>query len=197
VIRLSVPGTLEYRDIALRVVSDASKLVHSGSGLTESRKEAEEFDAQVVSAFGEAFNNIAIHGYGGRDGKPGDVDIEIEVAGDRLSIRIKDTGKTFDPMSIPPPEELPERGMGIFIIRSFMDEVAYRAGKPNVLEIVKRWHGAAAASSGEQPPDPKRGPRSGWRMKKLPASGDHEAEEGLHSSGWGRERPHAPGHCRR
>ena len=173
-IRLCLPGTLEYRDIALRVVSAASKLVHAGGG--DSRKEADEFDAQVVSAFGEAFNNIAIHGYGGM-AVAGDVDMEIDVADERLSIRIMDTGRSFDPLGIPPPEELPERGMGIFIIRSFMDEVRYRSGTPNVLEIVKRWHGAAArpATSEESSHDPKSSPGSGWRMKRVPAPGKAEA----------------------
>ena len=32
---------------------------------------------------------------------------------------------------------LPESGMGLFIIRSFMDEVVYEPGSPNVLRIAK------------------------------------------------------------
>jgi len=213
VIRLCVPGTLEYRDIALRVVSAASKLVHanSDSATPASRKAAEDFDAQVVSAFGEAFNNIAIHGY--VDGRAGDVDIEIDVTGSELRICVRDTGKSFDPSGVPPPEELPERGMGIFIIRSFMDDVTYEvgsAGSPNVLRIMKQWTGAGAAvpvgtphtavpvgtphtavpvgtphtavpvgtphTPEGLPSDPK-GPRSGWRMKRVTSQTGPEQEE--------------------
>ena len=194
-IRLCVPGTLEYRDIALRVVSAASKLVHanSDSATPASRKAAEDFDAQVVSAFGEAFNNIAIHGY--VDGRAGDVDIEIDVTGSELRICVRDTGKSFDPSGVPPPEELPERGMGIFIIRSFMDDVTYEvgsAGSPNVLRIMKQWTGAGAAvpvgtphtavpvgtphTPEGLPSDPK-GPRSGWRMKRVTSQTGPEQEE--------------------
>jgi serine/threonine-protein kinase RsbW len=98
----------------------------------------DEFEAQTVSAFGEAFNNIAIHSY--RAGPPGDVDIEIESDGGGIVIRLMDTGTSFDPASVIPPdmEDLPESGMGLFIMHSFMDEVEYRPGSPNVLRLVKR-----------------------------------------------------------
>jgi serine/threonine-protein kinase RsbW len=91
-----------------------------------------------VSAFGEAFNNIALHSY--RAGPPGDVDIEIESEEDRIVIRLMDTGTSFDPASVTPPdmEDLPESGMGLFIMHSFMDEVDYRPGSPNVLRLAKR-----------------------------------------------------------
>jgi serine/threonine-protein kinase RsbW len=51
-----------------------------------------------------------------------------------------DTGQSFDPDTIGPPEldELPEGGMGLFIMRSFMDEVDYHPGPPNVLRLKKR-----------------------------------------------------------
>ncbi|WP_437600848.1 ATP-binding protein [Sorangium sp. So ce590] len=143
-IRLRVPGSLTYRHLALRVVAAACKMatpgrVEGGSpGMTQ-----EDFEDQTVSAFGEAFNNIAIHGY--RDGPPGDVDIEIESGADGIIIRLMDTGRSFDPAAIdnPPIDDLPESGMGLFIIKSFMDEVDYCPGSPNVLRLVKRREGSS------------------------------------------------------
>jgi serine/threonine-protein kinase RsbW len=134
VIRLRVPGALKYRDLAVRAVAAACKLVgHRPDG--NGRR---EFDDQVISAFGEAFNNAAIHCYRGR--QPGDVEIEMDVESESITIRMLDYGNSFEIDDIPEPDldNLPESGMGIFIIKSFMDEVSYKAGAPNVLSMVKR-----------------------------------------------------------
>jgi serine/threonine-protein kinase RsbW len=137
VIRLRVPGALKYRDLAVRAVAAACKLVggdDDGTGRVH-----REFDDQVVSAFGEAFNNAAQHSY--RDRSVGDVEIEIELDAKSITIRLYDFGNSYDLESIPAPdlEQLPESGMGLYIIRSFMDEVDYRAGAPNVLSMTKRF----------------------------------------------------------
>ena len=133
-IRLRVPGALKYRDLAVRAVAAACKLVGAENGHVRGR----EFDDQVVSAFGEAFNNAAVHSYKGRT--PGDVEIEMDVGPDTITIHIVDFGTSFDIQTVPEPDldELPESGMGIYIIKSFMDEVSYQAGNPNVLRMTKR-----------------------------------------------------------
>jgi serine/threonine-protein kinase RsbW len=138
VIRLRVPGALKYRDLAVRAVAAACKLVGPRDG--DARK-GHEFDDQVISAFGEAFNNAAIHSY--RDRPLGDVDIEIDLGAEHITIRVIDHGNSFDFSDVPEPDldTLPESGLGIFIIRSFMDEVKYQAGAPNVLSMTKRLQG--------------------------------------------------------
>jgi serine/threonine-protein kinase RsbW len=138
-IRLSVPGTLHYRDLVLRVIASSCKLVRAQ--VLQDGGQGEEFDAQVVSAIGEAFNNVAIHGYAGR--VPEIVSFEIEPNGDGIVIRMMDTGKSFEWAHREPPElaTLPESGMGLFIIRSFVDSAVYEPGHPpatpNVLSITK------------------------------------------------------------
>jgi serine/threonine-protein kinase RsbW len=136
VIWLKLPGRLRYRDLAVRVVAAACKLVGGEAELAATAK-ARDFDDEVVSAFGEAFNNIAQHGY--RD-RMGDVEIKIDPTLDQIQIRIEDFGTSFDPGHAPSPDldALPESGMGIFIMRSFVDEVSYRPGHPNVLVLTKR-----------------------------------------------------------
>jgi anti-sigma regulatory factor (Ser/Thr protein kinase) len=153
VIRLSVPGTLEYRDVAMRVVSAASKLVRPG-------RRGTKFDAEVVSAFGEAFNNIAIHGY---VDEPGEVEVEIELEDDGIQLRITDRGRSFDPLEVPEPEldDLPERGMGLFIIRSFVDRMVYTPGDPNVLELEKRCPAVEADSAPPRAPHAPEASKSG------------------------------------
>jgi serine/threonine-protein kinase RsbW len=142
-IKLSVPGTLVYRDVVLRVAASACKLVRCDPSLQDAgHGTTSQFESQVVSAVSEAFNNVAIHGYAG--GSAGDVEVEIEVADDALVLRLLDTGKGYDPGAAARPDlgTLPESQMGLFIIDSFMDEVSYRRaelpGAKNVLTLKKR-----------------------------------------------------------
>jgi serine/threonine-protein kinase RsbW len=145
-IRLSVPGTLQYRDVVLRVVTSACKLVRAlAKGKQEASREAPDFDDKVVSAVGEAFNNVAIHAY--RDVSPEAVEIEIDVSPGGITIRMSDTGHVFEPAAEvqrqPDLATLPESHMGLFIMRSCMDKVTYRPGVPpsvsNQLTLTKRF----------------------------------------------------------
>jgi len=126
-IRLKLPSRLEYRDLAVRMVASACKLVPNPG---------DDFYDEVISAFSEAFNNVVIHSYGA---KAGELEIEIEPSHDRLTIRLMDYGKTFDMAVVPQPDLdlLPESGLGVFIMRSFMDDVTYLSGHPNVLSMTK------------------------------------------------------------
>jgi serine/threonine-protein kinase RsbW len=136
VILLRVPGSLRYRDLAVRVVGAACKLV---GGAAPTRPDT-RWDNEVVSAFGEAFNNTAIHSY---NGSSGEVEIEVEVKPTSITIRLLDYGRSFDIESVPTPDldALPESGLGLYIIRSFMDDVTYLAGSPNVLSMTKHIDG--------------------------------------------------------
>jgi serine/threonine-protein kinase RsbW len=133
IIRLAVQGILEHRDVALRTVSAACRLPFRGA--REDR--FQEFRSHVVSAVGEAFNNIAIHGY--KDRAPGMVEIEVAATASELSIQIRDYGLSYDPHAMPAPDldSLHESGLGVFIMKSFMDRVEYTPGPPNVLKLTK------------------------------------------------------------
>ena len=133
---MCMPGTLEYRDLAVRAIAAACKLVGKKGPGTPGRPRS-AFDDEVVSAFGEAFNNACKHA--GHKGS-GELEIEIDLGSDSITIRISDYGTGFRMEDVPEPdfESLPESGMGLFIIRSFMDEVSYSAGVPNVLSMTKR-----------------------------------------------------------
>jgi anti-sigma regulatory factor (Ser/Thr protein kinase) len=149
-IRLVVPADLRFRDIAVRAVAEACRLVSrargaQGSGAVGTSPQldlSDRFAAEMVSAVSEIFNNIAIHGYGGT--ASGEVDFEMTLAGDHLSIQISDHGAAFDPAQVPLPEleKLPERGMGIHIAKACVDELHYTPGPPNVWRITKYTPGA-------------------------------------------------------
>lgn len=139
VIRLKVPCSLEYRELAMRLVAGACKLVRArkseeGTGKPGAER---EFDEQVISGFGEAFSNVVLHG----SSPPGaDLEIEIEPHEDHLTIRLKDQGKPFELSAVKSPDlaSLPESGMGVFIMKSWMDDVSYQPGDPNVLSMTRR-----------------------------------------------------------
>src|SRR5262245_15587099 len=138
-IRIQMLGILDHRDVALRAVSAACKLVTR----KPQGKVWNEFRMQVVSAVGEAFNNIVLHGYDGRG--DGIIEMEIRTRPERISIEMRDYGSSFDPTTVPPPDfdALPESGWGLFIIRSFMN-ISYTPGRPNVLTLTKTLDPQAA-----------------------------------------------------
>jgi serine/threonine-protein kinase RsbW len=143
-IRLSVPGTLLFRDVVLRVTASTCRLMRSmAHGKQEPSREDHEFDDKVVSAVGEAFNNVAIHAY--RGSGAGTLDLEFEIRADSITIRLLDYGFDYEPVEggAPEPIALPESSMGLYIVRSFMDEATYRRGNPpttpNVLTLSKRY----------------------------------------------------------
>lgn len=153
-IRLTVPGTLAYRGVAVRVVAEACRLITAppvadGASieLSGSYDLRAPFDAEFVSAFAEIFNNIAIHAYKRRGG--GDVELTITVDGDTLTVEVRDRGASFDLASVVRPDldSLPEGGMGIHIARSLLDEVSYEPGPPNLWRLVKRHVVSAVANA--------------------------------------------------
>ncbi|MSP62758.1 MAG: ATP-binding protein [Myxococcales bacterium] len=135
-IRLQLPSHLAYRDLAVRTVAAACRLV-ACSGW---RAPSAEFQQAVVSAFGEAFNQVASQSPGGTTDR--EIELEIDVSPDGIVLRLLDHAASFDGWSLPPPrlDDLPVSGLGFFIIRSMMDEVTYRAGRPNMLSMTKRFH---------------------------------------------------------
>ncbi len=109
-----------------------------------------EFDDKVVSAVGEAFNNIVLHAYAIVSGK---AELELAFELDTLTVRMLDTGQGFDFATERGQglETLRESHMGLEIMLASMDEVAYVRGgptTPNVLTMTKRYVANSAAPAG-------------------------------------------------
>ncbi len=99
---------------------------------------------QVVSAYNEAFNNLAQYAYHGHE-QDGDVELLMEVTQTHLALVLRDRGESFDLDAVYPPDlgQLPESGFGIFIMRSWMNEVRYEPkidGETNILRMIKYLH---------------------------------------------------------
>lgn len=136
---------LEHRDVVLRAAAVACKQV------TKHPETAAfgDFRIQVISAIGEAFNNVVLHAYAGR--RDGRVKLRIRSRPNEIHIELRDWGHSFDPQAVPQPDldKLPESGLGLYIIHSFM-EVSYSRGRPNILILNKKLDDSprAAAAGG-------------------------------------------------
>jgi serine/threonine-protein kinase RsbW len=154
-IRLTVPGTLRYRDMAVRIVAEAARLVSCSSHRDPQNPldhdVRDPFDTAVVSAFAEIYNNVAIHAYKRKGG--GLIEIAITPHERELVIELKDTGAAFDIDNVAPlpsdigVDSLPEGGMGIHIAKTMLDEVTYEPGPPNLWRLSKRLPGGATADA--------------------------------------------------
>ena len=91
----------------------------------------------------EVISNIIFYGY--EDAQEHQIAVEIAVTADTLVLEIHDNGKPFNLLDAPEPdrdvpfEDREIGGMGIYLIRTLMDEITYRAeqGK-NILMMKKR-----------------------------------------------------------
>lgn len=185
-VRLTIPAQLCFKDLAFAAVLAA----------VDAEADAPDAEArdQIVSALGEALNNVVLHAYRGIRG--GHIELDVHASPGEVEIRIQDRGRGFEPSEIAAfdvsradawglgldaigepsidLERLPESGMGLFIMRSFMDEVTYTrggGGKPNVLVLRKRWPSAREANpslpSDDAAATKRETSQSGWRMRSV------------------------------
>lgn len=179
-VRLSIPAQLVYRDLALSAVLTAVDA--EGEGLHADVRD------EIISAFNEAYNNVVLHAYRGIQG--GRIDLSVSARAGEVDVQLTDRGRGFDPATVQGHaslggddddeidlDALPESGMGLFIMRSFMDDVTYTRGapgKPNILVLRKRWPAvtAQAPDLATRSPGPSGAPgketsQSGWRMRSV------------------------------
>ena len=84
----------------------------------------------VLVAVGEICNNVIKHAYAGQAGQP--IAIAISALPDRLVVEVEDEGAPYDPSGYRPPDldTVPESGMGLFLVRRSVDEVAFDTARP-------------------------------------------------------------------
>jgi serine/threonine-protein kinase RsbW len=128
-----VAASLPERAIVIGVVRRACREVRRMRALEQA------FVDELVSAVSEAFNNIVLHGHAHR--MDGFVDIVIDCDREGMSVTLSDRGHSFDIRQLPPADlaEPGASGKGVFILRSFVDELDYRPGEVNHLRLRKRF----------------------------------------------------------
>jgi serine/threonine-protein kinase RsbW len=85
--------------------------------------------SDLLSAVDEAATNVIIHGY---QGQQGTIEIEVKREAMDVVVHVRDNAPPFDPTTVPSPDltrplgERPPGGLGIYLIRQYMDEVIHR-----------------------------------------------------------------------
>lgn len=99
---------------------------------------------KVAIAVDEIFSNIAQYAYAPGTG-PVTVEVELLEPERAACITFADEGAAYDPLETAPPDltlaadSRPMGGLGVYLVRKFMDGVHYtRDGGKNVLQIVKK-----------------------------------------------------------
>jgi serine/threonine-protein kinase RsbW len=145
-----VSQTLAMTELRVSYTLDSTLETVDSAEQTASRIAAESgFDEDVVMqismAVREAAVNAVLHGNAYDPDKK--VKLDFERTGDDLVITIRDQGKGLDPAKIPDPlapeNLLKTSGRGIFLIRSFMDEVQIHPSQTGTeIKLVKHVHGS-------------------------------------------------------
>jgi serine/threonine-protein kinase RsbW len=96
---------------------------------------------QLRVAVDEIVSNIVTHASAGA---PAAIDVDFRREGNAVEIAIADDGPAFDPFGRPDPDvsaPLDARepgGLGIFLVKSLMDDVRYTRTAKNVVTLYKR-----------------------------------------------------------
>ena len=115
---------------------------------------SEETVMQIGMAVREAAINAVLHGNAYDPGKK--VNLDLERTGQDLVITIRDQGHGLDVSKIPDPlapeNLLKTSGRGIFLIRSFMDEVQIHPSQAGTeVKLIKHVHGPSAGAKEASP----------------------------------------------
>ena len=103
----------------------------------------EEAAFGIDMAVREAITNAMVHG--NKEDETKTVELTLNCLGGALEIEVKDQGEGFDPASVPDPTEPPNilktSGRGIFLMRTFMDDVQWstRPEGGTTVRMVKKF----------------------------------------------------------
>ena len=91
----------------------------------------------------EIVSNIIKYGY--KDNDEHQIDIQINLEGNILTLEIKDDGNPFNPLEFrndaveKPLDERNTGGMGIYIVKNLMDKTEYRRVEDNNILLLKKY----------------------------------------------------------
>jgi len=131
--KLKIPSQTNNLELIRNFVGEVAKKVGF---------EDKEID-KIELAVDEACTNVIQHAYKRQDGK--DIDVAVKLDYQKLTIVVTDMGETFTPDQVEIPDldkylaELRVGGLGIYLMKSLMDEVEYESGPggENQVRMVK------------------------------------------------------------
>lgn len=126
-------------------ISEVQRLKTTFTEFGKAHHWSDELIQEINLVLEEAVSNIIFYGYPDVvEDQVHQIEVDIELEKDSLVLEIRDDAKAFDPLEAPEPDlEIPfeEReigGMGIHLVKTLMDELAYaRIGDQNVLTMKK------------------------------------------------------------
>jgi serine/threonine-protein kinase RsbW len=130
-IRLTFPRKVSYLVFATSISKQICQQI------IECRED-KSFASDVELCVSEACTNAIKYGRSAE--KEDNISLYFQIHPDKLVIKVQDKGSGFNLNKLPAPdlESLPERGYGLYIIRSKMDDVQYsRTEKGNFLTMKK------------------------------------------------------------
>ncbi|MBQ6761799.1 MAG: ATP-binding protein [Bacteroidales bacterium] len=146
IVRFTNPTPFSRSERHLVLQNDISQIPKLASFIEDIAKEAKMDPARAMSlnlAMEEAVSNIILYAY--PQGAEGQVEVKAVIKEDRLDFTLTDSGVPFDPTLAHMPDltldaaERPIGGLGIYLVRSIMDSVAYeRLDGKNVLSMTKK-----------------------------------------------------------
>ncbi len=126
-ISITVPSRLDFLGILNHTISELGDYLDL---------EEEVVDALAIAVI-EAGTNAIQHGSGGNGSAP--VEFHFEIRSDEVCVRVRDGGPGFDLDTTETIDEGPDlldsRGRGIFLMRSFMDDVQFEFGPDGGTEV--------------------------------------------------------------
>lgn len=141
-----VSYTLESTLASVNKAEQAAGEVAAKSGFEE------DDCGRIAMAVREATVNAVLHG--NRYDPSKRVTISFESTPETLTVTVRDEGEGLDPAQLPnplaPENLLKESGRGIFLIRTFMDEIRFRTMSPgNEITMIKHVRGPGRGSNKE------------------------------------------------
>lgn len=134
-IRLTFPRKISYLSFAASISKQICQHIPKC-------REDRAFASDVELCVSEACTNAIKYG---QSREPEDmISLYFEIHEDKLIIKVQDKGSGFNLENLPEPniENLPDRGYGLYIIRSKMDDVQYcQTKKGNFLTMIKSFKG--------------------------------------------------------
>lgn len=130
-IMVTFPSTLEYVHLATTVASNAAAIAGFDKAVA----------GKVAVATDEAVTNVIKHAYGSQPNHR--ITLKAEITPESLTLKVVHTGKALTNEEVKLPnmsEYIRDRrrgGLGLYIIKQFMDEVDYLVGQEHCCQMTK------------------------------------------------------------
>ncbi len=142
---MTVEGESELVLTMVDDISEISRVNEAFNSFAEKHALPTGIQRRMNVCLDELLNNIVSYGYEDDDSEePHEIELNVRLLDSELVVTITDDGKPFNPFGNDPPDtglsvdERPIGGLGVHLVKNFMDKVHYeRHGENNVVSLHK------------------------------------------------------------